>query len=50
MSIQPKVISYEKIRKRKTGLFSQADGSKVVYLSGDPNAGPFKDRFSLVIE
>ena len=48
MRIQQKVASYEKIRKWKTGLIGQANGSKVVYLSADPNAVPFKDRFPLV--
>ena len=47
MRIQQKVASYEKIRKWKTGLIGQANGSKVVYLSADPNAGPFKGRFPL---
>ena len=42
MRIQQKVASYEKISKWKTGLISQADRSKVVYLSAEPNAGPFK--------
>ena len=40
MRIQQKVASYKKIRKWKTGLISQTDGSKVVYLSADPNASP----------
>ena len=35
----------KKIRKWKTGLIGEANGSKVVYLSADPNVGPFKDRF-----
>ena len=48
MRIQKKVASYEKIRKWKTGLIDQANGSKVVYLSADLNVGPFKGRFSLV--
>ena len=48
MKIQQKIASYEKVRKWKTGLIGQANGSKVVYLSADPNAGPFKGRFSLV--
>ena len=48
MRIQQKVALYEKICKWKTGLIDQADGSKVVYLSADPNAGPFKGRFPLV--
>ena len=48
MRIQQKVASYENIRKWKTGLIGQANGSKVVYLSADPNAVPFKDRFPLV--
>ena len=43
MRIQQKVASYEKIRKWKTGLIGQANGSKVAHLSADPNAGPFKD-------
>ena len=47
MRIQQKVDSYEKIFKWKTGLIGQATGSKVVYSSADPNAGPFKDRFPL---
>ena len=48
MRIQQKVASYENIRKWKTGLIGQANGSKVVYLSADPNTVPFKDRFPLV--
>ena len=48
MRIQQKVALYEKICKWKTGLIDQADGSKVVYLSADPNADPFKGRFPLV--
>ena len=48
MRIQQKVASYENIRKWKTGLIGQANGSKVVYLSADPNAGPVKGRFPLV--
>ena len=47
MRIQQKVASYEKIRWWKTGLISQAIGSKVVYLLADPNAGHFKGRFPL---
>ena len=43
MIIQQKVASYEKICRWKTSLISQAKGSKVVYLSADTNAGPFKD-------
>ena len=31
-----------KTRKWKTGLINQANGSKVLHLSADPNAGPFK--------
>ena len=42
MKIQQKVASYGKIRKWKTGLIGQANGSKVVYLSADLNAGLFK--------
>ena len=45
MRIQQKVAPY---KKWKTGLKGQANGSKVVYLSADPNAGPFKGRFPLV--
>ena len=48
MRIQQKVNSYKKIRKWKTGLIGQANGSKIVYLSADPNGGPFKGRFPLV--
>ena len=48
MSIQQKVASYEQICKWKTGLIGQANGSKVVYLSADPNAGPVKGRLPLV--
>ena len=48
MSIQQKVASYEKIRNWKTSLIGQANGSKVVCLSADPNAGPSKDRLPLV--
>ena len=48
MRIQQKVASYENIFcKWKTGLIGQANGSKVVYLSADPNASPFKGRFPL---
>ena len=42
MRIQQKVDLYEKICKWKTSLIGQANGSKVVYLSADLNAGPFK--------
>ena len=42
MRIQQIVASNEKIRKWKTGLMSQVNGSKVGYLSADPIAGPFK--------
>ena len=48
MRIQQKGASYENICKWKTGLIGQANGGKVVYLSADPNAGPFKGRFPLV--
>ena len=48
MRIQRKVASYKNIRKWETGLKGQANGSNVVYLSADPNAGPFKGRFPLV--
>ena len=48
MRIQQKVASYEKIRKWKTGLIGQANGSKVVCLLVDLNAGSFKGRFPLV--
>ena len=37
-----KVTSNKKIHKWKTGLVGQPNGSKVVYLSAYPNAGPFK--------
>ena len=42
MRIQQKVASYEKIRKWKTGLIGEANGSKVVYLSAEPKAGQLK--------
>ena len=48
MGIQQKVGSYENIRKWKTGLIGQANGSKVVYLSADLNVGPFKGQFPFV--
>ena len=48
MRIQQKVTSYKKICKWKTGLISQANRSKVVYLSADLNVGPFKGQFPLV--
>ena len=34
--------------KWKTGLIRQTNGSKVVYLSADPNAGHFKGWFPIV--
>ena len=48
MRIQQKVASCEKLRNWKTSLIGQANGSEAVYLSTDPNAGPFKGRFPLV--
>ena len=39
MRILQKIASYEKIHKWKTALIGQANGSKVVYLSANPNAG-----------
>ena len=48
MRIQQKVDSYEKSCKWKTGLIDQANGSKVVYLSADPNADFFNGRSPLV--
>ena len=45
MRIQQKVTLYEKIRNWKTG---QANGSKVVSLSADPNVVPFKGQFPLI--
>ena len=47
MRIQQKVASYKKICQLNSGLIGQANGSKVVHLSADPNAGPFKGRFPL---
>ena len=47
MRILQKVASYENIGKWITSLISKDNGSKVVYLSGDPNEGPFKCRFPL---
>ena len=43
MRIQQNVTLFEKIHKWKTGLISQANRSKAVCLSADPNVGPFKD-------
>ena len=48
MRIQQKVALYKKICKWKTSLISQVNRSKVVYLSADPNADPFKGQFPLV--
>ena len=48
MRIQQQVASYKKIRKWKTSLIRQAKRNKVVYLSADTNAGPFKGQFPLV--
>ena len=42
-----KSLRTKKIRWWKTGLISHANGSKVVYLSVDPNADHFKGRFPL---
>ena len=48
MRIQQTMASYKTICKWKTGLIGQANRSKLVYLSADPNGGPFKGRFPLV--
>ena len=48
MRIQQKVASCKKNCKWKTSSIEQANGSKVVYLSVDPNAWPFKGQFLLV--
>ena len=50
MRILQKVASWEKICKWKTSSISQAGGSKVVYLSADPNAGLLKVDFHLYVE
>ena len=42
MRIHKKVTLYEKICMWKTGSICHAKGSKVLYLSADPNAGPLK--------
>ena len=42
MRIQQKVTSNEKFVSGKSGLIDQAKGRKVVHLSVEPNAGPFK--------
>ena len=47
MRIQQKVTSYEKFVSGKSGLIDQAKGRKVVHLSVEPNAGPFKGWFPL---
>ena len=38
----------KKFASEKPALIAQANGSKVVYLSADPNVGSFKGRFLLV--
>ena len=48
MKIKQKVALYKKNCKWKTGLISQANRSKVVYLTADPNAGRFKGQFPLL--
>ena len=48
MRIQQKVTSYEKFVSGKSSLIDQAKGRKVVHLSAEPNAGPFKGRFFLM--
>ena len=54
LKFNKKVASNEKICKRKTGLISQTNvvylTNKVVYLTADPNMGPFKADFHLYIE
>ena len=47
MKMQPKFALYRKSCKCTTDLIDQANGSKVVYLSADPHAGPFKGWFPL---
>ena len=47
MRIQQKVASHEKVRQWNSGLIGPTNGSKVVSLSADPNAGLFKGRFPL---
>ena len=42
------LLTNEKIYKWKTGLIGQANGSKVVYLSADPNVGPLTGWYPLV--
>ena len=48
MRIQQNLASYQKIRKWNTALIGQANRSKVVYLSADPNAGHLKDQFLIL--
>ena len=50
MIIQQKVASNEKIHMWKTGLIGQANGSKVMYLTVDPNAALLKVNLYLYIE
>ena len=45
-----KVTSCEKIRKWKTSLIDQANGSEAVYLSADPNADLLKVDCHLFVE
>ena len=42
MRIMQKVAWSQKVRKWKTRLIGQANGSKVVHLAADPNVGRFK--------
>ena len=47
MRMQQIVTLYQIICQLNSGLIGQANGSKVVYLSADPNEGPFKGQFPL---
>ena len=50
MRIQQKVALSKRIYKRKTGLISQANGSKVVYLLAETNVALLKANFHLYVE
>ena len=50
MRIQQKIASSKKIYKWKTGLISQGNGSKVVYLLAETNVALLKANFHLYVE
>ena len=50
MKMQPKLALYGKSCKCTTNLIDQANGSKVVHLSADPNEALLKVDFHLYVE